>query len=258
MSSLLPRIAAKRKRVSTSLSQWVVDNVKQARSLIRGESSSGYREAAGRLVAVLEKMPDLWQELHEELLMSVWLGSDSGLQIRLAEGAAGSLVGSSECGFLGMLQPRNLSDLFNVIGLALADEGRYCSALRATQRGLRLAPDKMSRDQAISNLLRLRSRALALWHFAMLNDRPRNRAFAGAIRDALEELRRTSQCGQQHACLDIGTGTGLLALMCHKLGQHIASLKVHACEQNELLFALAREIVGTGAPDDLGPQPGLT
>ena len=37
-----------------------------------------------------EKMPDLWQELHEELLLAVWLGSDAALQARLAEGAAGS------------------------------------------------------------------------------------------------------------------------------------------------------------------------
>ena len=154
-------VAKRRKRapnVSASLSRWVVENVTQARELIRSEARAGYQEAAGRLVAVLEKMPDLWQELHEELLLAVWLGSDAGLQARLAEGAAGSLVKFS-------IQPQNLSSLFTMIGKALADEGRHCSALRAMHRGLKLAPDKASRDESISSLFGLRSRALALWHF---------------------------------------------------------------------------------------------
>ena len=231
--------------MSASLSRWVVENVTQARELIRSEARAGYQEAAGRLVAVLEKMPDLWQELHEELLLAVWLGSDAGLQARLAEGAAGSLVKFS-------IQPQNLSSLFTMIGKALADEGRHCSALRAMHRGLKLAPDKASRDESISSLFGLRSRALALWHFAMLNDGPRNSAFAGAIRDTIKEL-GAEPAGHQHSCLDIGTGTGFLALICRELGQHInGGLEVHACEQNELLFALAKEVVGNHASDDLG------
>ena len=52
------RPAAKRRKrapdVSAALSRWVVENVQQARDVMRSRSRGGYQEAAGRLVAVLE------------------------------------------------------------------------------------------------------------------------------------------------------------------------------------------------------------
>mmetsp|Transcript_19801 Transcript_19801/g.46208 ORF Transcript_19801/g.46208 Transcript_19801/m.46208 type:complete len:838 (+) Transcript_19801:91-2604(+) len=241
------------RQVSGFLKQWVVQNVTEARQCLAARSRGRFHEAASRFVAVLEEVPDLWPELHTELLLAVWLASDLGVQARLSEGAAGCLIGASDSGPAVRLQPRNLSGLFNVIGKALADEGRYCAAFRALHRGFDLAADKLSREESLASILQLRSRALALWHFSMLNDRPRNQAFAAAIFEALHGLPDKSSTGERYACLDIGTGTGLFALICREFGQNICGLEVHACEQNDLLFALAKEIVSNrGAHHDLG------
>lgn len=68
------------------------------------------------------------------------------------------------------------------------------------------------------------------WHFSMLNDRQRNKAFFDAI-DAADFTNKT--------VLDIGTGSGLLAMLIARKGaQH-----VYTCESNPLVAAKAEEII---------------
>ena len=72
------------------------------------------------------------------------------------------------------------------------------------------------------------------WHFDMLNDRDRNASYARAIERATASvLSRRSDC----SALDIGTGSGLLALLCAKSG----CSAVAAVEQDEKLGAIAAE-----------------
>lgn len=68
------------------------------------------------------------------------------------------------------------------------------------------------------------------WHFAMLNDHERNDAFAVA-------LERRIRPGSH--VLDIGTGTGLLAMMAVQAG----AAKVTACEANPLLAEIAHQVI---------------
>jgi predicted RNA methylase len=68
------------------------------------------------------------------------------------------------------------------------------------------------------------------WHFAMLNDGERNNAFAAA-------MGRRIQPGSH--VLDIGTGTGLLAMMAADAGAG----RVTTCEMNPLLAELARQVI---------------
>ncbi|MET0763900.1 MAG: 50S ribosomal protein L11 methyltransferase [Blastococcus sp.] len=68
------------------------------------------------------------------------------------------------------------------------------------------------------------------WHFAMLNDARRNAAFDRALRHVVRP--------GDHV-LDIGSGTGLLAMMAVRAG----ASRVTTCEENPLLAEIARETV---------------
>jgi SAM-dependent methyltransferase len=72
--------------------------------------------------------------------------------------------------------------------------------------------------------------AIPRWHFAMLNDAARNEAFAEAI---------TRHVVPGSHVLDIGSGTGLLAMM----AAHAGAAHVTTCEANPQLAALAREVI---------------
>ncbi|CAE8690743.1 unnamed protein product [Polarella glacialis] len=149
---------------------------------------------------------------------------------------------------------------FRLLGEAQADEGRYCAAFRTLRRAAaaaRQVRDIRSEDAALASLAGLKTRALASWHFHMLNDADRNRAFAAAIGEAIQDLHKVPEVAAAGgiACLDIGTGTGLLALICAELGQRcgVTIRRIHACDMNDALCAVAREVValhqGTGGSD---------
>lgn len=73
-------------------------------------------------------------------------------------------------------------------------------------------------------------RTVPRWHFPMLNDVERNDAFVVA-------LERTVRPGAH--VLDIGSGTGLLAMMAVQAGAG----KVTTCEANPLLAEIARQVI---------------
>lgn len=73
-------------------------------------------------------------------------------------------------------------------------------------------------------------RSIPRWHFPMLNDLDRNEIFATA-------LKRVVPVGSH--VLDIGTGTGLLAMLAAEAG----AASVTACEANPLLAEISRQII---------------
>lgn len=73
-------------------------------------------------------------------------------------------------------------------------------------------------------------RSVPRWHFPMLNDLERNAAFAVALERVLPKGAHV---------LDIGSGTGLLAMMAAKAG----AAAVTTCESNPILAELARQII---------------
>lgn len=73
-------------------------------------------------------------------------------------------------------------------------------------------------------------RSVPRWHFAMLNDEGRNRAFAEAI----------ARAGVQDGLvLDIGSGSGLLAMIAARAGAR----RVVSCETVEPIARMARDII---------------
>lgn len=74
------------------------------------------------------------------------------------------------------------------------------------------------------------SKTIAGWHLPMLADKERNIAYEKAI---------LSKVKPDDIVLDIGTGSGLLAMMAARAG----AKHVYACEANPILADLAREII---------------
>lgn len=79
------------------------------------------------------------------------------------------------------------------------------------------------------NLDSVRHQLCQRWHFRMLNDRNRNAAYRAAIECAV----RTGP--KDMRVLDIGTGSGLLALYAHQAG----AKHVFACDDNPLMAGIA-------------------
>lgn len=76
------------------------------------------------------------------------------------------------------------------------------------------------------------------WHFKLVLDEVRNAAFDAALRRAIEPGRTR--------VLDIGSGTGLLALMAARAG----AAQVFSCEMNLVVAGAAKEIVAANGYTD--------
>lgn len=113
------------------------------------------------------------------------------------------------------------------LGQCARELGDTEEALAAFQRAVQLAPDNEEARAALSGLL---SRLIPGWHLPMLADTARNEAFAAALQKAVRP---------NMTVLDIGTGSGLLALLAARAGAE----KVIACEAHPLIAATAKEIV---------------
>ena len=86
--------------------------------------------------------------------------------------------------------------------------------------------------EAQKSLRKLRSYKIPGWHFDMLEDTARNDAYQVAIESALKKKPNAR-------VLDIGTGSGLLAMMAARAG----AAEVVACEMHTELAGVAKEIV---------------
>ncbi|PTS84197.1 hypothetical protein DBR17_08195, partial [Sphingomonas sp. HMWF008] len=73
-------------------------------------------------------------------------------------------------------------------------------------------------------------KAVPSWHFTMMRDARRNRAYDAALRRAVKPQSRV---------LEIGTGAGLLAMMAARAGAR----EVITCEVNPVIAAAAREVI---------------
>ncbi|WP_329158204.1 50S ribosomal protein L11 methyltransferase [Streptomyces anulatus] len=132
-----------------------------------------------------------------------------------------------------------MPQLTSVTGLTAEGEMRLALAgLRARAQELSrvaeataqvlAAPDGLS--TAVPAFREFAREAVPRWHFAMLNDRERNDALATALERIVP---------QGGTVLDIGAGTGLLAMMAARAG----AAHVYSCEANPLMAEVARQVV---------------
>jgi len=120
------------------------------------------------------------------------------------------------------------------LGLALVKAGAAGQAIGALRRAVALEPKNTTARAALGQLFR---DSVPSWHVAMLNDEPRNAAYDAAIRRAVRP---------GSLVLDIGTGSGLLAMMAARAGAG----HVYACESVPVIAEKAREIVAANGLAD--------
>jgi predicted TPR repeat methyltransferase len=115
--------------------------------------------------------------------------------------------------------------------VALGDEYRSANmtdaACKCYHTALEIDPQNTSAHSGLDHTLAL---VLPQWHSAMLNDTNRNDAFEAAIKAAVTA---------SSTVLDIGTGTGLLAMMASRAG----AAKVTGCESVGVLAQTATKNV---------------
>jgi len=113
------------------------------------------------------------------------------------------------------------------LGAALAKAGAAEAAIAAYRRAVAIDPADAIARAALGQLFHDR---VCPWHFTMLNDEHRNACYDAAIRDAVRP---------GSLVLDIGTGSGLLAMMAARAG----AAHVYACESVPVIAEKARQIV---------------
>ncbi len=121
------------------------------------------------------------------------------------------------------------AELHAGLGQVLARRGRLVDAVQSYQRALALEPGHWAAGPLVEAKAAL-SQSIHRWHLPMLGDAVRNDAFQAAI---------TAAVRPDDVVLDIGTGTGLLAMMAARAGAR----HVYACEMEPNLADLARLVI---------------
>ena len=115
---------------------------------------------------------------------------------------------------------------------ALFRDGRYEEAAEQ----YRAVRDREPHNwQAVTGYNRAIRRIVPRWHFEMMHDHERAVQYEAAIKQVVTA---------DHFVLDIGTGSGMLALMAARVGAE----RVVACEGQPVVAQTAYRIVGAGGP----------
>lgn len=152
-------------------------------------------------------------------------------------GVALNAIGEPEAACEAFRAALALHDAFaeaaNNLGAALEAIGDELGAIAAYRRALDIDPGYV---EARDNLDMACGRAAPAWHFPMMADAPRNEAYDAAIRRAAPGRR----------VLDIGTGSGLLAMMAERAG----AAAVDTCEAVAPIARTARLIIAANGIAD--------
>jgi tetratricopeptide (TPR) repeat protein len=180
------------------------------------------------------KQPDHGRKAYDRAIELAPHASHAFFRRGQLQSAAGDVTAAlSDLERATLLQP-NFVDAHLALGDEYRDASMANAAIASYRRALAIDPNNMdiaiALDTSIASLV-------PPWHSAMLNDARRNDIFNSAIRRAVKP--------GSHV-LDIGTGTGLLAMMAARAGaEHVT-----ACESVGVLADIANEIVALNGLSD--------
>lgn len=133
-----------------------------------------------------------------------------------------------------MAQVPDNPEVLKSLAQQFARLGRNRKAITALETVRQLAPGDIDAEAMLRYLY---TSTVKAWHFPMMNDHARNQAFDRAIRGAV---------GPDTHVLEIGTGSGLLALMAARAGaRHVTT-----CEAVDLIAETADEIIAANGYGD--------
>ncbi len=120
-----------------------------------------------------------------------------------------------------------LAEAHNNLGGALQEQGLVDEAVASFQKAIAIQPGD---QETRANLNRLQTKQVPSWHFPMMNDSARNAVYEEALKAVITPASRV---------LDIGSGSGLLAMMAARAG----AATVTTTEKVPQIAKKAREIV---------------
>jgi len=121
-----------------------------------------------------------------------------------------------------------------VAALALLANGQNETAIKLALKVSKQAADDPEAAMLAAEVL---SAEVPDWHFRLVQDHLRNEAYDAALRRAIRPGMRV---------LDIGSGTGLLAMMAARAG----AAEVFSCEMNPAVADVAQEIIAVNGLSD--------
>lgn len=130
------------------------------------------------------------------------------------------------------IEPDDPVGRFN-LAAAYREQDKLEEALEQVSQALALKPDFVEAQLLQS---KLRTRMLPLWHVPMVNDAPRNDAYETAIK---------AQVKPGDLVLEIGTGSGLLAMMAARAGAQVVT-----CEAVPWIAETARAVIAANGLSD--------
>ncbi|CAN0025645.1 unnamed protein product, partial [Ectocarpus sp. 12 AP-2014] len=201
--------------------------------LARDHAASGRHGAAtALLMQALQSVPQLAEELEGDLTFSLKAYGEHLATI----GQPSSALWLYSQAIPLLERPRGLLTNLGALQYSL---GTAAASIESFQKALALDPAFWP---ALESLENIKSLAVDRWHFRMLNHSARNEAYSRAIQRAVTDAAaaaagRNSEAGV--TVLDIGTGTGILAVLAARAG----ASHVYACEVNSVLCDVAREVL---------------
>ncbi|XP_059616439.1 protein arginine N-methyltransferase 9-like [Phlebotomus argentipes] len=135
-----------------------------------------------------------------------------------------------------LLQYPKDCELLTELGSRLYKLGRYVESFSCFQQVLQIDPKHL---KAFHSLQYVKDKLVERWHFRMLNDCLRNCIYASVIASKVE-----LGCD---SVLDIGTGTGLLALYAFR-GR---AKTIMACETSDVMVSIAQKVFAANGMRDV-------
>ena len=161
------------------------------------------------------------------------LDPDFHNNLGVALNASGDPASARDAFRMAVALNKDFAEALNNLGAAMEATGDVMGAIAAYRRALEVDPGYV---QARDNLDMACVKTAPAWHFPMVADGPRNAAYDQALRRAAPGRR----------VLDIGSGSGLLAMMAARAG----AVSVDTCETVAPIAETARRIIAANGLDN--------